>query len=649
MCGITGFWQTAGETEDDLRQQIVLMANTLFHRGPDDGGAWVDAEVGVGLGFRRLAILDLSPTGHQPMFSSNGRYVIVFNGEIYNYRELRAELEQSGARFRGSSDTEVILEGCSAWGVETTIPRLWGMFAIAVWDRQERKLILVRDRLGKKPLYYGQFGGAMLFGSELKTLRAHSVFRGEIDRDALALYMRHGYIPVPYSIYQGVRKLAAGHYAVVRAGQPPVIHCYWDVRQAVEAGLANRLDVSEAEATDSLDTLLRDAVARRMIADVPLGAFLSGGVDSSTVVALMQAQSSRPVKTFTIGFYIEGYNEAEAAKAVAQHLGTDHTELYVTPKEAQAVIPRLPDLYDEPFADSSQIPTFLISELARRHVTVALSGDGGDELFGGYNRYQRTESIWRSTHYLPAPVLSLLASGVQRVSTAQWDAVYERLERFLNPRWRQRLAGNKLHKLAQVIGAGDPNALYHRIVSLWKAPTEIVVDGAEPETLLLNPLLNNSIPDFTERMMFFDLVTYLPDDILVKVDRASMGVSLEARAPLLDHGVVEWAWRLPLSFRRRNGQSKWLLRQVLHRYVPRELIERPKMGFGIPIGEWLTGPLRDWAETLLNERRLRREGFLVSGPIRQAWTNHLSGIQNESPRLWVVLMFQAWLEHNAVV
>jgi asparagine synthase (glutamine-hydrolysing) len=648
MCGLTGYWQTPGAPEWAMCEQVKCMADTVTHRGPDDSGAWVDPAAGIALGFRRLAILDLSPTGHQPMFSADGRYVVIFNGEIYNYRDLRAELEQRGIRFRGSSDTEVILEGCSIWGPEATIPRLWGMFALALWDRQERVLILARDRVGKKPMYYTQMNDAFIFGSELKALRAHPAFQAEIDRDALALYLRFGYVPSPHSIYQGVHKLPPGHYAVVREARRPELHCYWDARRVVETGLARQLNLSDAEAIEGLDALLRDAVARRMIADVPLGALLSGGLDSSIVVALMQAQSSIPVKTYTIGFHVAEYNEAEAAKAVARHLGTDHAELYVTPQETQDVIPRLPQLYDEPFADSSQIPTFLVCELARRHVTVSLSGDGGDELFGGYTRYLWAEGIWKRLRYLPQPARQLAAGAIRQASPARWDAVYAGIEPLLPPRLRQSLPGDKLYKLAGMLPSANQDRLYHRLVSLWKTPDELVIGGHEPASLLTDASIRRNIPNFTERMMFLDLVTYLPDDILVKVDRASMGVSLEARAPLLDHRVVEWVWQLPLTLKKRDGRSKWLLRQVLYRYIPPELIDRPKTGFGVPIDVWLRGSLREWAEALLDEKRLRREGFLRPEAIRSTWADHLSGQRNEQYRLWAILMFQAWRERWAV-
>jgi asparagine synthase (glutamine-hydrolysing) len=576
------------------------------------------------------------------MCSEDGRFVTVFNGEIYNHRELRSRLEKAGARFRGTSDTEVILEACSAWGVKAAVPRFWGMFAIALWDRRERVLTLARDRIGKKPLYYGYSGGTLLFGSELKALRAYPGFTGEIDRDALLLYLRFGYIPAPHSIYRGIAKLPQGTLATLRPGEAPRIEPYWQARQVVEEGLASRLGLPAAVAEEELDVLLRDAVRRRMIADVPLGALLSGGVDSSVVVALMQAQSSRPVKTFTIGFFEGGYNEAEAAKAVASHLGTDHTELYVTPEQAQVVIARLPNLYDEPFADSSQIPTFLVCELARRHVTVSLSGDGGDELFAGYTRYLWAEHVWQRLRHVPMPGRTALASVLGRVPPQAWDRLYALVEPLVPARARMRLPGDKLHKLAQWLTVGGPSELYQRVVSQWPRPQELVVAGSEPETVLSDGELASAIPDFTERMMFLDLVTYLPDDILTKVDRASMGVSLEARNPLLDHRVVEWAWRLPLAFKRRNGSSKWLLRRVLNRYVPNALIDRPKTGFGVPIDSWLRGPLRGWAEELLDEARLRREGYLRPEPIRAAWRGHLSGQQNEQYRLWTILMFQEW-------
>src|SRR5262245_31599928 len=618
------------------------MAATLTHRGPDDSDTWVDASVGLAFGFRRLAIIDLSPTGRQPMVSADGRYVGVFNGEIYNHVELRKELGGLGRPFRGSSDTEVILEACAEWGIEAALGKFVGMFAIALWDRRERELTLSRDRLGKKPLYYTSVGRTFLFGSELKALRAYPGFCSEVDRGALALYLQFSCVPSPYSIHIGVRKLAPGHLAVVRQNREPELRCYWDASRVVRGAMSNRLSISDAEAVESLDSLLKTATRQRMIADVPLGAFLSGGVDSSTVVALMQTQSTNPVKTFSIGIHNQAYNEAEAAKAVAKHLGTDHTELYVTPDEALKVIPDLPDVYDEPFADSSQIPTLLVSRLARRQVTVALSGDGGDELFGGYTRYVWAEQIWRKTRFIPARVRRLAAGSIEHISPQRWDSLYETLESTLPVRWRQTLPGDKLHKLASLLVLDGPDAIYQRLISSWSHPAETVLGDRQPQTPPMSATTGLDISNFTERMMFSDLVSYLANDILVKVDRASMAVSLEVRAPLLDHRVVEWAWRLPLALKRRVGQSKWVLRQVLYRYVPQELVERPKTGFAIPIDAWLRGPLRAWAEELLDERRLCQDGFFRPEPIRHAWQQHLTGHYNNQTRVWPVLMFQAW-------
>ena len=642
MCGLAGLLLARAGNRDELAGQVAHMAATLAHRGPDDHGVWVDPEAGIALGFRRLSILDLSSAGHQPMISADGRYVVVFNGEIYNFRDLRTELEKHGSRFRGASDTEVFLEGCSTWGPAAAVARLWGMFALALWDRKEHVLFLARDRLGKKPLYFWQNGDILLLGSELKAIRAHPSFSAEIDRDALAAYLRFGYVPAPLCIYRGVRKLAQGCVATLRAGRAPAIASYWEARQAVRDGLGSLLDLSDNEAADRLDDLLRDAVARRMVADVPLGAMLSGGLDSSTVVALMQAQSSRPVRTFTIGFSEAAYDEAEAAKAVARHLGTDHAELYVTPQQTLDVIPRLPTLFDEPLADSSQIPTFLVSALARQHVTVALSGDGGDELFGGYGRYRRAEAIWRWIKRVPAPLRGGAAQAMEAWRTSRWNPIGSMGRWSLPGSIGRTLSADVTRKVSALLSAENSEALYHYLVSLWKSPRDLVVGGQEPPSALMDPAVSELAPSFTERMMFLDLVTYLPDDILAKVDRASMATSLEVRCPLLDHRAVEWVWRLPFRFKRRSGQSKWLVRQVLKRYVPPALVERPKQGFAVPIDLWLRGPLREWAEGLLDERHLRDEGLLHPGPIRAAWADHLAGLRNHQHRLWAVLMFQSW-------
>jgi asparagine synthase (glutamine-hydrolysing) len=647
MCGFCGFIQTDRVIEPYAMKVVVeRMADTLMHRGPDDSGSWVDVYAGIALGHRRLSIIDLSPEGHQPMTSPSGRYVIAYNGEIYNFRELRLELERGGVTWRGHSDTEVMLAAFEAWGVERALERFNGMFAFALWDRQERALHLARDRLGEKPLYYGWMGKTFLFGSELKPLRAHPAWRGDVDRNALAAYVRHNYVPSPYSIYQGIAKLPPAHHLRIpltdsHAARPKP---YWSLRQAAEAGVADPLQLDDDAAVDELDRLLRDAIGRRMVADVPVGVFLSGGIDSSTVVALMQAQSSKPVRSFSIGFDEEGYNEARHAKAVARHLGTDHTELYVTPGEAMSVIPQLPMMYDEPFADSSQIPTFLVSQLARRHVTVTLSGDGGDELFCGYVRYFWGRRIWNRLRRLPYRVRALAANAIGALSPNAWNVLFAGLNRIMPSTRLGELTGDRVHKLANVLAVPTPDALYHGLVSHWPRPEVLVYGSREPATALTDRARWANLADFTQRMMYLDGVTYLPDDILVKVDRASMAVSLEARVPMLDHRVVEFAWRVPLSSKTRNDQGKWLLRQVLYRYVPPHLIDRPKMGFGVPIDSWLRGPLRAWAEELLSEHRLREDGYFNPAPIREKWAEHLSGTRNWQYWLWDILMFQAWLD-----
>jgi asparagine synthase (glutamine-hydrolysing) len=646
MCGIVGFLGKAGRGEAALAEIAETMSRCLVHRGPDDSGVWVDETAGLGLGHRRLSILDLSATGHQPMFSHCGRYVITFNGEIYNYLDIRRELELDGSapRWRGHSDTEVLLAAIVRWGVGAALERVAGMFAFALWDRETRTLYIARDRLGEKPLYYGWVNGTLLFSSELKALRAHPHWKGVIDRGALTLFLRHGYVPSPYSIYEGIRKLTPGTFLSVREDGSSQETSYWSAREIAERGQAEPFTGNEAEAVDTLERLLSKAVAGQMVADVPLGAFLSGGVDSSTVVALMQAQSDRPVQTFTIGFREEGHNEAEYAKAVARHLNTDHTELYVTPAEARETIPLLPELYDEPFSDSSQIPTFLVAQLARRKVTVSLSGDGGDELFGGYNRHFIGRGLWDGLRRVPRSLRSVAASAITAISPADWNRVLAPFLRLAPGHYRYANSGEKLHKLALVLGARHPDEIYLGLTSQWKRPASVVSNGAEPLTALTNGARWAALSDFTQRMMFLDLISYLPDDILVKVDRAAMGVSLETRVPMLDHHVVEFAWRVPLPMKIRRGQGKWLLRQLLYRYVPPELIERPKSGFTVPVGEWIRGPLRDWAESLLTESRLKNEGFFEPTLIRNRWNEHLSGRRDWQESLWTVLMFQAWLQ-----
>lgn len=654
MCGIAGYWQSAPFDGTAARAVIERMSSAIAHRGPDDSGAWLDADAGIALGHRRLSVVELSAAGHQPMASASGRYGVVFNGEVYNHNELRVRLEREAGHtlpWRGHSDTEVLLAAIESWGVTRALQAAVGMFAFALWDRRERTLTLARDRLGEKPLYYGwQSSGsdrALLFGSELKALRAHPAFTAGVDRDALTLFMRLGYVPAPHTIYRGIRKLPPGTLAVLRAPDAePDIQPYWSAQDVMLCGHRSPLDLDPEEAVDRLEALLRDAVRQQMVADVPLGAFLSGGIDSSTVVALMQAQSTRPVRTFSIGFHEPGFNEAEHAKAVAAHLGTDHTELYVTPAQAMQVVPRLPAMYDEPFADSSQIPTHLVAQLARQHVTVALSGDAGDELFCGYSRYLLAQRLWQRIRAVPVPMRRAAAAMIAAVSEPTWDRIAEGLGHLLPMSERFARPGEKLHKGARAMAAGSSDALYLNLVSLWADPGTLVLGAREPRTVLTGantPL--RELPD-VQRMMAFDLLTYLPDDILVKVDRAAMAVSLETRVPLLDHRVIEFAWQLPMALKLRDGVGKWALRQVLYRHVPRALVERPKMGFGVPIDSWLRGPLRDWAEALLDPHRLEADGLLAVEPIRRAWKQHLDGSANRQYPLWNVLMFQAWLREQ---
>lgn len=665
MCGIVGIVGSNGAS-------IEKMSNTIRHRGPDDAGYWHAPDYGVGLGHRRLSILDLSPAGHQPMISASGRFVIVFNGEIYNHLKIRKEIRNSDASskpddyaspWRGHSDTETVLAGFESWGIEATLKKTVGMFALAVWDNAEKSLTLARDRIGEKPLYYGWNKGVFLFASELKALRAYPEFVASINRNAIAQFLRFSYIPAPHSIYRGIYKLWPGYMLTMRSGSvnscpwdedaPPfgefnnnniIMRPYWALMDVVKQGQTKPFSGTEKEATDELEYVLSEAVQSLQLSDVPLGAFLSGGVDSSTIVSLMQANSVRPVKTFTIGFHEAVYNEAKYAKEVARYLGTEHTELYITSKDSLEVIPKLPKLYDEPFSDSSQIPTFLVSQLAKQHVTVSLSGDGGDELFGGYNRYVLTNSIWKKFRNLPQFGRRILAHGLSGVSPSRWDGIYAIVSPLLPDGMRTTRIGDKAQKLAKLLAATSPEEIYRDLVSHWNDPTKIVVGSVELPIRLTELNGMPCIDDLEQRMMYLDAISYLPDDILVKVDRAAMGISLETRVPLLDHRVIEYAWRLPLNLKIRNGQGKWLLRQVLYRHVPKGLIERPKMGFSIPIDIWLRGPLREWAENLLSERRLKQEGFFNTEEISRKWQEHLSGTCNWQHHLWDVLMFQAWLD-----
>lgn len=642
MCGITGFISTKRE---GLKTQCKRMVSSINHRGPDDHGVWADQHEGIVLGHARLSIIDLSPEGHQPMRSSSGRYVIAFNGEIYNFQLLRKELIKVGVNFRGHSDTEVLLAAIEYWGFQGALEKCVGMFAIALWDKKDKVLFLARDRVGEKPLYYGQVNGAFLFGSELKALKKYDSWGGDLDRNSLSLYLRHNYIPAPYTIYKGINKLKPGAFLTIHTdGSEFKVQesVYWSARDVVENGVSNTILSSEAELRDELESVIRTSIREKMISDVPLGAFLSGGYDSSLVVALMQQESSCPVKTFSIGFHEEGYNEAQHAKKVAEHLGTEHTELYVTPEQAINVIPKLPQIYDEPFSDSSQIPTYLVSKMTREHVTVALSGDAGDEIFGGYNRYLMTQKLWNKLNCIPGGIRGLAANIATGLRPATWDHIINTCYPLLPQKFHYQNPGDKIHKLAGLLSLQSPEALYLSLVSHWNVPEDIVIGGKEYETILTSqekwPRTNNII----ENMMYLDTVSYLPDDILVKVDRASMAVSLEARVPFLDHRVMEYAWKIPFDLKINNGNGKHILRQILYKYVPQNLVDRPKMGFGVPIDDWLRNSLRDWAEDLLSTERLKREAIFHVEPIRKKWEEHLSGKRNWQYYLWDILMFQAW-------
>jgi asparagine synthase (glutamine-hydrolysing) len=640
MCGITGFLDLAPELpREQLATVVLAMAATLRHRGPDDLTTWVDAPAGIAFGHTRLSIIDLSPAGAQPMASASGRYVITYNGEIYNARDLVPDLEAKGVRFRGHSDTEVLVEAIDAWGLERTLGRVNGMFAFGLWDREERRLHLVRDRLGKKPLYYGVQGRTFLFGSELKALRAHPRFAANVDRDALARFLRFSYVPSPWSIYEGIRKLPPGSVLTIDAASArsaaPVQ--FWSAFTAFEA---NRSPVPSDDAlVDELHELLRSAVRMRMISDVPLGAFLSGGIDSSTIVALMQEHSSEPVRTFTIGTTSRTHNEADVAHEVARILGTRHTELIVTADDALAVIPRLGSIYDEPFSDSSQIPTYLVSELARRDVIVSLSGDGGDEIFGGYDRYRWLPRTARRFQRVPSGARRAMAKGLLALPPRAVDAAV----RSIPARRRPRIPSVKLAKFASIAPLDDPAAMYAELVTHWHEPQSMVVGARSVDTIVDHEEEWPQVGGLENLLMALDTCTYLPDDILVKLDRATMAVGLEGRVPLLDFRVVEWAAALPPRSKIAHGESKHLLRRVLRSYVPDEVLERPKAGFGVPVGEWLRGPLRPWAEDLLAPTRLSAEGYFRPEPVQTMWCEHQAGRRDWEYHLWDVLMFQSWL------
>ncbi len=644
MCGFAGILTTAGLRSDELADRARRMIAPIVHRGPDDSGVCVDEQAGLAFGFRRLAIVDLSANGHQPMWSPSRRFVMVFNGQVYNFKELRRELEQYGYGFRGHSDTEVILAAFERWGIHEGVRRFVGMFAIAVWDAHRRELSLFRDRIGKKPLYVYSEPGLITFGSELKALLAGPSFDRSIDRTALASYFRYLYVPAPKSIFQRAIKLPPGHILTVsdpKLALPPP-QPYWSLREVALTGLAKPFTGSDAEAIDELDALLADAVRCRLYADVPLGALLSGGIDSSAVVALMQEMTTQPVKTYTIGFAEEEFDEARHAARVARHLGTDHTELLLTGEGAHAVIPRLPEIFDEPLADPSQLPTFLVSQLARQHVTVALSGDGGDELFAGYNRYLYGARVLSGVNRLPRGVRRLVAAGIGSVPQPTWDRLHRVTTALLPGVANQHLPGERMHKLGNLMRAASVGDMYRALLSAWQQPDSLLVDRGAIEDPNRRILDGGQPAHLLDRMMLADQLTYLPDDLLAKVDRASMAVSLEVRTPLLDHRVVEFSWRLAHSLKVRGGLGKWALRQVLYRRLPRHLVDRPKMGFSVPIDRWLRGPLRKWAESLLSHDELGRSGLLEPAPIIGAWRELREGRRPAGPALWAVIMFQAW-------
>ena len=647
MCGIVGLISQAALTPDALRGHVERMSACISHRGPDDEGHWADPASGIALGFRRLAIIDVSPAGHQPMQSASGRYTIVFNGEVYNYIEIRAELEHAGPiEFRGHSDTEVILAAFERWGIEPSIRKFVGMFAMAVWDARDRRLSLIRDRLGIKPLYYYHRPGLFTFGSELKSIVSGPAFDGSIDAAAIDAYLRFLYVPAPLSIYRYVRKLLPGHVLNVdERGELAEETPYWSLEDVYRSSRANPVVGSDAEVVDELRELLSDAVRLRMRSDVPMGALLSGGIDSSTVVALMQRHASQPTRTFSIGFPGTPHDESEAAAAIARALGTDHTALAVTGADALAVVPELPHLFDEPFADPSQIPTYLVCRLARRDVTVALSGDGGDELFAGYERYVQGERLIRRMRHLPRALRHVMSAGIRAGSARVWERAYRAVAPALDPSGRHRLAGEKIRKLGNVLVQDTPGDMYRSLMSAgWQSSSGVLPDGSNGRATnrldgVFGAGFHGDMP-LLDAMLLSDQRTYLADDLLAKVDRASMAVSLEARVPLLDHRVVEFSWRLDRKHKVREGRGKWALRQVLYGMVDPALVDRPKTGFSVPVASWLRGPLRDWSEALLFDDP--RDEWLSARAVRSSWHALLRGGDQEALAIWAAVMLQAW-------
>jgi asparagine synthase (glutamine-hydrolysing) len=637
MSAVAGVWdRSAGQSRETLAGVADAMANTLRDRGPDGGELWCDAGAGIALAHRQHALTDRWPAARQPLISSCGRFVLSCDGEVYNASELIPELRAAGREFPGLSDMEVIVEGAAAWGIETTARRLNATFAAALWDRELRVLHLFRDRLGMRPLYWAHSGNLFLFGSELKALRACASFEAELDRDVVVAFLRRRCVPGPYTIYRGARMLELGAILSLKADGDHVIRRYWSLEETARSGQQNRFDGSEAEAAQRLDELLRDAVARR-IGNAPIGTFLSGGIDSSTMLALLQAVGTKPAQSFSVGFQEREFNEADHAGAVARHLGAEHSALYVSPEHAGELIPRLPEMYDEPMADVSQIPTYFLAKLARQHVPVAFTGDGGDELFGGYERYLQATDLLRHIRRLPLPARRAAKATIRLMPAIFWTRLSVALPTALRPPH----FGDKLHMLARIL-TGDADDIYRLIVSYWQDPETMVPGGHEPPGLPRDPRVKSFIPDHVERMQYFDTLTILPDGALTKVDRAASAAALHIRMPFLDPSLVDFSWTLPPGMKLRGRTNKWLLRQVLYRYVPPQILERPKMGFDVPIGAWLRGPLRDWAEDLLGEARLKAEGIFDPQAIRAKWQEHLDERRNWQGALWVVLMFQAW-------
>ncbi len=643
MCGIAGFWQPKENNKGALKEIIIDMINPISHRGPDDSGFYVDTNSGIALGNKRLSIIDLSANGHLPMESFSKRYIIVYNGEVYNYKELKKELiNKFDIKFKSTSDTEVILAGFEVWGIEETLKKCNGMFAFALWDKRKKKLYLGRDRIGIKPIYFGIQDNILFFASELKAIKNNKFFKSDIDRDALSLFFRYSYIPAPYSIYKDIKKLKPAHYIVINRNLNLKENCYWDIRKITKECYQNPINLSTKETVNELERLLLDSVKKRMISDVPLGAFLSGGIDSSLMVALAQSQTSKAIQTFTVGFYDKNFNEAHYARKIAKYLKTDHNEIYISSDKAMEIIPKLPLIYDEPFSDPSEIPMFYISQFAKKKVTVSLSGDGGDELFGGYNRYIWADKIWNRLKYLPFSVRDCIKKMLKIIPTDYWDFLFLKFGGMLPDTINQAVPGDKLYKLADTLNCNSANNFFKSLISNWKNPVDIIINSKEPNTILDDNFISKVIPNFKERMMFFDLITYLPDDILTKVDRSSMAVSLEARVPFLDHKVIEFSKRLPTSFKIKNNTNKWILRKILYKYIPEKIMTRTKMGFGIPLNQWLKGDLREWAEELLDDTKIKSDGILNPKPIKNIWKEYLKGKGNWQYLLWDVLMFQAW-------